>query len=78
MMINNHHALKHPVKPGAAGLPMPGFEMAILDEDLNVQPANTPGVLAVNIAALADVHVHRLLESRNAELRGGWYITATR
>ena len=45
MMINNHHALKHPVKPGAVGLPMPGFEMAIRDDDLNVQPANTPGVL---------------------------------
>ena len=29
MMINNHHALKHPVKPGAAGLPLPGLEMAI-------------------------------------------------
>ena len=26
MMINNHHALKHPVKPGAAGLPLPGLK----------------------------------------------------
>ena len=40
MMIDNHHALKHPVKPGAAGLPLPGLELAILDDDLNVQPAN--------------------------------------
>ncbi len=27
----------------------PGLELAILDDDLNVRPANTPGVLAVNI-----------------------------
>jgi len=75
MMINNHHALKHPVKPGAAGLPMPGFEMAILDDDLNVQPANTPGVLAANIARSPMYTFTGYWKAETPNIRGGWYIT---
>jgi acetyl-CoA synthetase len=48
MLVNNHHGLRHAVKPGSAGLPMPGFSMAVLDENLAPVPPNTPGVLAVH------------------------------
>ena len=75
MMINNHHALKHPVKPGSAGLPMPGFELAILDDDLNVQPANTSGVLAVNIARSPMYTFTGYWKAETPNIRSGWYIT---
>ena len=75
MMINNHHALKHPVKPGSAGLPMPGFELAILDDDLNVQPANTSGVLAVNIARSPMYTFTGYWKAEAPNIRSGWYIT---
>ena len=75
MMINNHHALKHPVKPGAAGLPLPGLEMAILDDDLNVQPANTPGVLAVNIPKSPMYTFTGYWKAETPNVRGDWYIT---
>jgi acetyl-CoA synthetase len=75
MMINNHHALKHPVKPGAAGLPLPGLEMAILDDDLIVQPANTPGVLAVNIARSPMYTFTGYWKADSPNIRGDWYIT---
>jgi acetyl-CoA synthetase len=75
MMINNHHALKHPVKPGAAGLPLPGLEMAILDDDLNVQPANTPGVLAVNIPRSPMYTFTGYWKAESPNIRGEWYIT---
>jgi len=75
MMINNHHALKHPVKPGAAGLPLPGLEMAILDDDLNVQPANTPGVLAVNIPRSPMYTFTGYWKAESPNIRGDWYIT---
>jgi acetyl-CoA synthetase len=75
MMINNHHALKHPVKPGAAGLPLPGLEMAILDDDLNVQPANTPGVLAVNIPRSPIYTFTGYWKAESPNIRGDWYIT---
>jgi len=75
MMINNHHALKHPVKPGAAGWPLPGLEMAILDDDLNEQPANTPGVLAVNIPRSPMYTFTGYWKAESPNIRGDWYIT---
>lgn len=75
MMINNHHALKHPVKPGAAGLPLPGFEMAILDDDLKEQPAGTPGVLAVNIPRSPMYTFAGYWKAESPNIRGDWYIT---
>ncbi len=75
MMINNHHALKHPVKPGAAGLPLPGLDMAILDENLNVLPPNTPGVLAVNIPRSPLYTFAGYWKAETPNVRGDWYIT---
>ncbi len=75
MMINNHHALKHGVKPGAAGLPLPGLTMAILDDDLRVQPPNTPGVLAVNIPRSPLYTFTGYWKAETPNVRGDWYIT---
>jgi len=63
------------VKPGAAGLPLPGLEMAILDDDLNVQPANTPGVLAVNIPRSPMYTFTGYWKAESPNIRGDWYIT---
>jgi acetyl-CoA synthetase len=75
MMINNQHALKHPVKPGAAGLPMPGLTLAILDDDLVVQPPNTPGVLAVNIPRSPLYTFTGYWKAETPSVRGDGYIT---
>jgi acetyl-CoA synthetase len=75
MMINNHHALRHAVKPGAAGLPMPGFQMAILDDDLNVQPPGVPGVLAVHIPGSPLYTFGGYWRADTPNVRGDWYIT---
>ena len=75
MMINNHHALAHGVKPGAAGLPMPGLRLAILNDELIEQPANTPGVLAVNIAQSPLYTFTGYWQAQTANVRGDWYIT---
>jgi acetyl-CoA synthetase len=75
MMINNHHALKHPVKEGAAGVPMPGLEMAILDDDLNPLPPGKPGVLAVNIKKSPLYTFTGYWKAPSPCLRGDWYIT---
>ncbi|MBS0244443.1 MAG: AMP-binding protein, partial [Proteobacteria bacterium] len=50
MMVNNHHGLIQKVRPGSAGLPMPGFRVAVLDEDGKALGPNQPGVLAVDLA----------------------------
>ena len=75
MMINNHHALAHGVKPGAAGLPMPGLRLAILNDELIEQPAHTPGVLAVNIAQSPLYTFTGYWQAQTPNVRGDWYIT---
>jgi len=47
MIVNNYHAFNNPVKPGSMGLPTPGFEVGLVDEDGNEVAVNTPGQIAV-------------------------------
>ena len=75
MLVNNHHALKHVIKPGAAGLPMPGFSVAILDDDLNPVPANTPGVLAVHRIKSPLYAFDGYWKAESPAIRGDWYLT---
>ncbi|MDB6176413.1 AMP-binding protein [Paracoccus sp. Z330] len=35
MCVNNHHGLDHPVRAGSAGLAMPGYRIAVLDDEGN-------------------------------------------
>jgi acetyl-CoA synthetase len=48
MVLCNHHGLAHPVHVGAAGLPMPGFRLAVVDDEGREVPDGTPGILAVD------------------------------
>jgi acetyl-CoA synthetase len=48
MVVCNHHGLGHPIHLGSAGLPVPGFEVAIVDEEGREVPLGTPGILAVH------------------------------
>lgn len=75
MLINNHHGLRHAVKPGSAGLAMPGFELAILDDDLNPVPPNTPGVLAVHRTRSPLYTFVGYWRADTPSERGDWYIT---
>jgi acetyl-CoA synthetase len=48
MVLCNHHGLSHPVHPGSAGLAMPGFRLAVVDDEARELPVDTPGILAVD------------------------------
>lgn len=71
-----------PVKPGAMGLPAPGFIVEIVDENGNTLPANTEGDIAVRIRPERPVGLFReYLGNPSATartLRGDWYITGDR
>ncbi|MGA2794592.1 MAG: AMP-binding protein, partial [Roseiarcus sp.] len=74
MLVNNHHALEHAIKPGSAGLAMPGFELAVLDDALRPAPRGTPGVLAVNTRS--PLFTFRgYFQVETPSLRGDWYLT---
>lgn len=51
MVLNNHHALKHEVRAGAAGLSMPGFRVVILGADDQELGCDQPGDLALDVPA---------------------------
>jgi acetyl-CoA synthetase len=48
MVVCNHHGLRHPIHLGSAGLPVPGFTVAVVDHEAREVPLGTPGILAVD------------------------------
>lgn len=48
MVLMNHHGLAHDVAPGSAGVPMPGYDLAVLDDAGQECQAGEAGTLAVN------------------------------
>lgn len=47
-MLANYAGLEiFPVKPGSAGKPVPGFDIQILDDNLDVQAPNTEGAVTI-------------------------------
>lgn len=75
MVLNTHLGLRHTVKPGAAGLPMPGFSMAVLDNELQPVPPNTPGVLAIHRPTSPLFDFHGYWNAETPSFRGDWYLT---
>lgn len=75
MTVVNHHGLTHEVRPGAAGLPMPGYAVAILDDDLRPVAPNTPGVLAVDRENSPMLCFDGYWRAETPAFRGKWYIT---
>jgi acetyl-CoA synthetase len=75
MLVVNHHGLRHPEKEGSAGLPMPGFSLDVLDENLAPVPPNTPGILAVNRVRSPLCTFAGYWKAPSPSLRGEWYLT---
>ena len=75
MVVNNHHELRHTMKPGAAGLAMPGFAMAVLDDELRPVPHDTPGVLAVHRPSSPLFAFDGYWAAETPSFQGDWYLT---
>ena len=48
MVLCNFHALAHPVQPGSAGLPIPGYRLAVVDSGGGEVAPGSQGILAVD------------------------------
>ena len=70
MVVCNHHALAHEVRAGSAGLAMPGYRVAVVDEQNNVAAAAPAGHAGDRHRPLAAAVVQRLLEAADAGDRG--------
>ena len=64
------------VRPGSMGKPIPGIQLAILDNDFNPLPANQPGLLAVKPGWPSQFHAYwNNSERYNSRFKKTWYIT---
>jgi acetyl-CoA synthetase len=75
MLVNNHHGLQHEVKLGSAGVVMPGFELAVLDDGLQPLPPGVSGVLAVHRTRSPLFTFAGYWRTETPSFRGEWYLT---
>lgn len=75
MVVNNHHRLKHLVHPGSAGFAMPGYRVAVLNEEGQELPPNIPGILAVDIANSPLLWFTGYWQQTTPAISGGYYLT---
>ncbi|KVN38543.1 AMP-binding protein [Burkholderia pyrrocinia] len=75
MVVNNHHGLAHQVHPGSAGLAMPGYRVAVLDDAGRELGPNQPGILAVDIAKSPLLWFSGYWRQATPAIAGGYYRT---
>ncbi|WP_158963712.1 acyl-CoA synthetase [Chachezhania sediminis] len=75
MCVNNHHGLEHPVRPGSAGLAMPGYRVAVLDAQDNELGVHEAGVLAVDMANSPLLWFNGYHQTETKAIAGGYYRT---
>jgi len=81
-LIGNCRSLDHPVLPGSMGRPMPGFDVALLDEDLAPVATGVEGQIAIRVKPVRPVGLFRQYWLNPAEtarqFQGEWYMTGDR
>ncbi len=75
MVVNNHHGLAHPVHPGSAGLAMPGYRVAVLDDASHELGPGQPGTLAIDIARSPLLWFEGYWQQDTPAIAGGYYRT---
>ncbi|MET3824050.1 MULTISPECIES: acyl-CoA synthetase [Burkholderia] len=75
MVVNNHHGLTHVVHTGSAGLAMPGYRVAVLDEAGRELGPGEPGNLAIDIARSPLLWFYGYWQQDTPAIAGGYYRT---
>lgn len=75
MVLMNHHDLDHNVRPGSAGLPMPGYSLAVVDEEGAPVPDGTPGILAVDRKKSSLFYFEGYAGREGQDWVGDYYVT---
>ncbi|ANK79584.1 MAG: AMP-binding protein [Rhizobiales bacterium NRL2] len=75
MVLMNHHGLGHDVHPGAAGLPMPGFALAVVDDEGRPVEKGRHGILAVDLKRSPYMFFEGYLGREGQDWVGDYYLT---
>jgi acyl-coenzyme A synthetase/AMP-(fatty) acid ligase len=82
VLAGNFRSLGGEVRPGSMGRPTPGFDVALLDQDLRVVPAGQEGEIAVRVKPHRPLGLFREYwrnpEGTAAQFRDDWYLTGDR
>jgi len=78
-LIANIRSHNRPISPGSIGQPTPGFEVALLDPELNEVPVGVEGEIAVRCKPHRPLGLFREYwrnpEENERRFRGDWYLT---
>lgn len=75
MVVNNHQGLAHHVHPGSAGLAMPGYRVAVIDDANHELGPGQPGNLAIDIAQSPLLWFGGYWRQDTPAIAGGYYRT---
>ena len=75
MVVNNHHGIAQELRPGSAGLPMPGFDVEVLDDKMNPVPTDVAGVLAIRLKTSPLMPFSGYWGADTPQLTDEWYVT---
>jgi acetyl-CoA synthetase/medium-chain acyl-CoA synthetase len=82
VLIGNFRSRGDAVRPGSMGKPSPGFEVAVLDDELQELPPGHEGEIAVRVKPTRPLGLFREYwrnpNENAARFRGDWYLTGDR
>ena len=77
LLVGNYRCM--PVKPGSMGRPVPGFDVAIVDEDGNELPTGEEGQIGVRVKPERPMGLMKEYwqdpEAMDVAFQGDWYLT---
>jgi len=82
ILIGNYRSLNHAVRPGSMGRPTPGYQIALLDEELREVTDGCEGEIAVRVEPERPLGLFREYwlnpVETAAQFHSGWYLTRDR
>ena len=75
MLVCNHHGLRHAVRPGSMGQPMPGFRMVVLNDDFEEVAPGGSGRLAIDTTRSPLYSFQGYKDHKESPLHGPYYLT---
>ncbi len=81
-LIGNFRPMRHDVLPGSMGRPAPGFDVALLDDDLDEISDDREGQIAIRVRPQRPAGLFQEYwlnpEETARQFRGDWYLTGDR
>jgi len=82
VLAGNFRSQNRPPRPGSMGVATPGFDLALLDEDLRAVPDGREGGIAVRVLPARPVGLFREYwlnpDETASKFQGEWYLTGDR